>query len=98
MINIFYYGKMNRLHINQLKVVESFINGENIFMSGPGGTVNTLSSVQDYINTKKTIECSINWLCRFIRLCRNYSCLIGVGITKETDINYIRKLKKTKNI
>ena len=29
---------METLHINQLQVIESFINGENIFMSGPGGT------------------------------------------------------------
>ena len=30
--------EINTLDIKQLKIIESFINGENIFMSGPAGT------------------------------------------------------------
>ena len=94
---------MNRLHINQLKVVESFINGENIFMSGPGGTGKThvIKILQDLCQKyKKNYQITALTGCAALLLDCNAKTIhswSGVGITKETDINYyIRKLKKNK--
>ena len=94
---------MERLHINQLQVIESFINGENIFMSGPGGTGKThvIKILQELCKKyKKTFQITALTGCAALLLDCNAKTIhswSGVGTAKESDINYyIRKLKKNK--
>ena len=94
---------METLHINQLQVIESFINGENIFMSGPGGTGKThvIQILQKLCQKhKKNFQITALTGCAALLLDCNAKTIhswSGISTAKESDINYyIKKLKKNK--
>jgi ATP-dependent DNA helicase PIF1 len=94
---------MNNLHINQLKIIENFINGKNIFMSGPAGTGKThvIKIIKEFCHKhKKNFQVTALTGCAALLLDCNAKTIhswSGIGVANDTDINYyIRKIKKNK--
>ena len=96
---------MEKLDIKQLNILEDFINGKNIFMSGPGGTGKSfLIEIMKDISIKTNKYCQLTALTGCAALLINAKTIhswSGVGIVKNDDIthymNKIRKNKKTIN-
>ena len=97
--------KLQNLDIKQLNILEDFIHGKNIFMSGPGGTGKSfLIDIIKDISTKTNKVCQLTALTGCAALLINAKTIhswSGVGIIKNDDIthyiNKIRKHKKTLN-
>lgn len=91
------------LDIRQLNILEDFINGKNIFITGPGGVGKSY-----LINFIKELACKTNKVCQLTALTGCAALLInaktihswsGTGIIKNNDLtNYINKIKKSKKI
>jgi ATP-dependent DNA helicase PIF1 len=94
---------MDTLDIKQLIVIEDFINGNNIFMSGPAGTGKThLIKILQSLSNELHKNCQVTALtgCAALLLDCNAKTLhswSGVGITEQDNITYyINKIQKNK--
>ena len=94
---------MDTLDIKQLIVIEDFINGQNIFMSGPAGTGKThLIKILQNLSNELHKNCQVTALtgCAALLLDCNAKTLhswSGVGITEQDNITYyINKIQKNK--
>ena len=94
---------MELLDIKQLFVLEDFINGKNIFMSGPAGTGKTflIKFIKRICNqTHKNCQVTALTGCAALLLncdAKTIHSWSGIGASDSDDINYyLRKLKKIK--
>ena len=95
--------ELSFLDIKQLNILEDFINGKNIFMSGPGGTGKSY-----LIHFIKEICLKTHKICQTTALTGCAALLInaktlhswsGTGIVEKSDITYfINKIRKSKKI
>lgn len=92
---------MEQLDIKQLFVLEDFINGKNIFMSGPAGTGKTflIKFIKRICNqTHKNCQVTALTGCAALLLdcdAKTIHSWSGIGASDSDDINYyLRKLKK----
>ena len=97
---------INALDIKQLNVIENFINGENIFMSGPAGTGKSyLIKIIQELCIKHYKKCQVTALtgCAALLLdCQAKTIHSWAGININTDdltvnLNRIKNKKKVSN-
>jgi len=96
--------EINTLDVKQLKIIESFINGENIFMSGPAGTGKSyLIKIIQELCEKHYKKCQVTALTGCAALLLNCQAKTihswsGINI-KNYDITInLNKIKKNKKI
>jgi ATP-dependent DNA helicase PIF1 len=98
-----YMGELSLLDIRQLNILEDFINGKNIFMSGPGGTgksylINIIKEI--CLKTHKDYQVTALTGCAALLLnAKTLHSWSGTGIIESSDVTYyVNKIRKSKKI
>ena len=94
-------NNLSILDIKQQNILEDFINGKNIFISGPGGTGKSylIDFIKEIcIKTHKNFQITALTGCAALLLnAKTLHSWSGTGIIEKKDINhYINKIKKSK--
>ena len=92
---------LNTLDIKQLIILEEFIKGNNVFMSGPGGTgksylINAIKHI--CLQSKKNFDITAMTGCAAVIINgKTIHSWGGIGIISSNDINhYIKKIMQNK--
>jgi ATP-dependent DNA helicase PIF1 len=93
---------MTKLSISQKKVYDSYINGDNVFMTGPGGTGKThlIRMIYDHSikNNKNISITALTGVASLLLECNSTTIHTwsGIGIAKGEEENIIKKVCNNK--